>query len=234
MTSLTLDPNGTSFWSSNDVTSNFYRFNIATGVVEVGPVNTGTPTQTVFGLCALGEPTAAQVIEVMIDVKAFSNPDGFNCKKKGVLPVTIWGMGGFNVSDIDVSTVQLKLTDNSDVGGPVVNSLICDRGDPNFDKGSSGGALVADCFDAAGLPGQDGVPDKEGGTLDGFDDIDVRFDAQTVIAAICPVPPTIKGDIIPTNGLVIMGMLNNGQMFTSVPVPDVGIDQLLVQQVPKT
>ena len=171
------------------------------------------------------------VTEVDIDVKAFSNANGFSCKKKGVLPVTIWGKCGFDVSEIDLSTVVLKLTNGTDVGGPVVNSLICDRGDPDIDQGSSGGALVADCFDAAGLPGQDGVADKEGGTLDGVDDIDVRFDAQTVIGNICT--GASKRDIIPTNGLVIMGELNDGTMFTSVPFPDVGIDQLLVSQVPK-
>ena len=71
----------------------------------------------------------------------------------------------------------------------------------------------------------------EGGTLDGVDDIDVRFDAQTVIGNICT--GASKRDIIPTNGLVIMGELNDGTMFTSVPFPDVGIDQLLVSQVPK-
>ena len=38
---LTLDPNGTSFWSGGGATSNFYRFNITTGTVELGPINTG-------------------------------------------------------------------------------------------------------------------------------------------------------------------------------------------------
>ena len=54
---LNLDPNGTSFWSADFGTANFYRFNIATGVVEVGPINTGTGSSTVYGLCVKGEPT---------------------------------------------------------------------------------------------------------------------------------------------------------------------------------
>jgi hypothetical protein len=57
--SLNLDPNGTSFWSGNFTTSNFYRFNIATGAIELGPINTNTGTSTLFGLCLKGEPTAA-------------------------------------------------------------------------------------------------------------------------------------------------------------------------------
>ncbi|MBI2876347.1 MAG: hypothetical protein HYY20_05650 [Candidatus Tectomicrobia bacterium] len=57
---LNLDPNGTSFWSGNFGTANFYRFNIASGAVEVGPINTGTGPSTLFGICLKGELTAAQ------------------------------------------------------------------------------------------------------------------------------------------------------------------------------
>lgn len=52
---LNLDPNGTSFWSGSFDTNNFYRFNIATGAVEVGPIASGGD---LFGLCLKGEPTA--------------------------------------------------------------------------------------------------------------------------------------------------------------------------------
>ena len=52
---LNLDPNGTSFWSADLGTTNVYRFNIATGAVEVGPLP--NPGQ-VGGLCVLGELTA--------------------------------------------------------------------------------------------------------------------------------------------------------------------------------
>lgn len=54
---MNLDPNGTSFWAGNNLTSNsvFYRFNIATGAVEVGPV--ATPTGRLAGLIVKGEIT---------------------------------------------------------------------------------------------------------------------------------------------------------------------------------
>ena len=55
--SLNLDPNGTSFWAGDFGTSNFYRFNIATGNVEVGSINTGTGSSTLFGICVKGELT---------------------------------------------------------------------------------------------------------------------------------------------------------------------------------
>ena len=56
--SLNLDPNGTSFWAADFQTANFYRFNIATGAIELGPINTGTGGNTVFGIIVNGEITA--------------------------------------------------------------------------------------------------------------------------------------------------------------------------------
>ena len=56
---LNLDPNGSSFWSGNYGSSNFYRLNIASGAVEIGPINTGTTAFTLFGICLKGELTAA-------------------------------------------------------------------------------------------------------------------------------------------------------------------------------
>ncbi len=56
---LNLDPNGKSFWAGDFSTGDFYRFNIATGAVEVGPINTGTGANTLFGICVKGEPAAA-------------------------------------------------------------------------------------------------------------------------------------------------------------------------------
>ncbi|MGH2935414.1 MAG: YncE family protein [Gaiellaceae bacterium] len=53
---LNLDPNGTSFWSADDGTSNVVKFNIATGAEEAS-FNTGTGGGTVFGVCLKGEIT---------------------------------------------------------------------------------------------------------------------------------------------------------------------------------
>ncbi|MFO0981516.1 MAG: hypothetical protein U1E76_07135 [Planctomycetota bacterium] len=55
--SVNLDPNGTSFWSGDLGTANFYRFDIATGALEVGPINTGTGYGTLTGMAVVGEPT---------------------------------------------------------------------------------------------------------------------------------------------------------------------------------
>lgn len=53
---LNLDGNGTSFWSANYATANFYEFDIATGAV-LSTKNTGTGNNTVFGLAVAGEIT---------------------------------------------------------------------------------------------------------------------------------------------------------------------------------
>lgn len=68
--SLNLDPNGKSFWSGDFCSSNFYKFNISTGEKELGPINTGTGSFTLFGLVVAGElqtagagkPVIAQVV----------------------------------------------------------------------------------------------------------------------------------------------------------------------------
>jgi len=57
---LNLDPDGTSFWSGDFTTANFYKFDIATGNILVGPVNTGTGPATLFGLSVFGEITVSQ------------------------------------------------------------------------------------------------------------------------------------------------------------------------------
>ena len=54
---LNIAPGGSSFWSGDSTTGNFFNFDIASGQVLVGPVNTGS--SEFFGLCVLGEVTAA-------------------------------------------------------------------------------------------------------------------------------------------------------------------------------
>jgi len=55
--SLNLDPNGTSFWSGNFGSSNFYEFDIATGNLIGSAYNTATGSSTLFGLAVYGEIT---------------------------------------------------------------------------------------------------------------------------------------------------------------------------------
>ncbi len=58
---LNLDPNGTSFWSGNYGSANFYKFDIATGGMDnfLASKNTGTGGNTLYGLTVAGEITQA-------------------------------------------------------------------------------------------------------------------------------------------------------------------------------
>ncbi len=58
--SLSLDPNGMSFWAGDATTHQFYRLNIATGAVEAGPYTTG-PNASLGGICVEGGFSAAQI-----------------------------------------------------------------------------------------------------------------------------------------------------------------------------
>jgi cysteine-rich repeat protein len=55
--SLNLDPDGTSFWSGDFTTRNFYHFEIDSGNILGGPFPSGGPD--LFGICLFGEVTAA-------------------------------------------------------------------------------------------------------------------------------------------------------------------------------
>jgi cysteine-rich repeat protein len=55
--SLNLDPDGTSFWSGDAATHNFYRFEIDSGNILGGPFPSGGTY--LYGICLLGEVTAA-------------------------------------------------------------------------------------------------------------------------------------------------------------------------------
>ena len=56
--SLNLDPNGLSFWAGDATSGKLYRFNIATGAIEVGPVS--IQSGSLSGLCVYGAFSAAQ------------------------------------------------------------------------------------------------------------------------------------------------------------------------------
>ena len=73
---LNLDPDSTSFWSADFCTSNVYKFDIATGSV-LTTFNTGTPTNTVFGLAVFGELLVSQRVLTLAPATD-ENPVGTN------------------------------------------------------------------------------------------------------------------------------------------------------------
>ena len=148
--------------------------------------------------------------EIFVDIKFCSDPNAFNCRKKGVLPVTIFGTEDFDVLTIDPDSLQLCLEDLSDCTGAPRNYYDADRGDPTQDIGT------------------DACTSEEGADLanpDGFLDLDVRFEATEVQAMLESFCGMHKGTVSPP--LIVTGSTYDGILIRSVPFPDVGIDQLL-------
>ncbi|MEK7995782.1 MAG: hypothetical protein AAB403_18445 [Planctomycetota bacterium] len=150
---------------------------------------------------------------VDIDIKFCSNPNGYNCGTSGKMPVTIFGTASFNVSGVDINSLKLCRADNLNSCTTAPKSWsTADRGNPATDIGASSCAIV------------DGV-EQHYLHPDGFLDLDVAFDSGEVSSLIgCPLA---KRSASP--GLVLVGKLLNGQSIQSVPVNNVGVDQLYIQ-----
>jgi len=156
------------------------------------------------------------VTNVVIDVKFCSDPNALNCGKKGVIPVTIFGSAGVDVSDIDVSSLRLCLEDKVTCTTLEPKSYsVMDRGDPTTDLGASACAIV------------DGIEQRYLNP-DGLDDLDVGFDAQDVVSSLFAGCAGIAKNN-PTPTVVLVGALSDGSPIESVPVGDLGIDQFLKQ-----
>ncbi len=159
-------------------------------------------------------------IEIAIDIKFCSDPNAFNCKKKGVLPVTLFGSASLNVADIDISTLQLCTEDLSVCTNAPVASSVADRGDPTSDLGAAQCAMLE--VDGGLFEEQDYL------RPDGYDDLDVAFDAnevQEMLGSFC----TMERNAV-SGTLVIKGATYEGTPISSVPVGNTGIDQLVKKQ----
>jgi len=153
-------------------------------------------------------------IEVAIDIKFCSDPNAFNCKKKGVLPVTIFGAPDFLVEDIDPGTLQLCTADLSTCTGAPRDYSYADRGDPTTDLGEAMCAINPDTGEEELNP-------------DGFPDLDAAFETSEVKAILGDFcDEAAKGDV--SEPLVIIGQTYDGMPIYSVPAHDnTGIDRLV-------
>lgn len=152
------------------------------------------------------------LIEVAIDIKFCSDPNAFNCKKKGVLPVTIFGTETFLVSSIDPSTLKLCLFDLTTCTNAPKNWSIADRGDPTTDLGAAQCAIV-DLVEMDYL------------NQDTWPDLDAAFEAsevKTILGAFCSQPKNTDSET-----LYLVGSTFGGTEIFSLPLDDSGIDQLV-------
>ena len=157
------------------------------------------------------------LVEVAMDIKFCSDPNAFNCKKNGVLPVTIFGTDTFDAANIDTSTLQLCLEDLSDCTNSPRDWSLADRGDPNSDLGAAQCTLIE--------VDEDVFEEQDYLTQDGFLDLDAAFEAsevQDMLGDFCAGP---KNGVSPN--LIIIGQTFEGALIFSVPLPNAGVDQLV-------
>lgn len=152
-----------------------------------------------------------------IDIKFCSDPNAFNCKQNGVLPVTIFGSDSLDVGDIDLETLQLCTEDLSACTNPPRDWSIADRGNPITDLGAAQCAIVE--VDDGVFEEQDYL------NMDGHPDLDAAFEASEVKDILGTFCDQAKNTV--SAPLVIIGSTVDGTPISSVAVPSVAIDQLL-------
>jgi len=152
-------------------------------------------------------------LRIAIDIKFCSDPNAFNCKKKGVLPVTIFGTEEFDVMSLDPSSLRLCLADISACTEAPKEWSFADRGDPTSDIGASQCAI-------------DPLTGAQYDYLrpDGFMDMDVAFEASEVQAMLETFCLADKGSM--SDPLVLVGETWDGIHVYSTALPNIGVDQL--------
>jgi hypothetical protein len=212
ITSLGFNPDDGMLYSLGVFNANLYRFDPSTGSgVNLGVV-AGLPITEQYTMATFD----ATAIEVAIDIKFCSDPNAFNCKKKGVLPVTIFGTEDFDVEGIDISSLQLCTEDLLNCTNAPIDWSVADRGDPEFDLGAAMCAVVEV---------EEGIFEEQDYlTQDGFLDLDAAFEASEVQDMLGTFCSDVKGAT--SEPLVITGTTLDGATIFSVPLPNLGTDQL--------
>jgi hypothetical protein len=160
------------------------------------------------------------VKKVAIDIKFCSNPNGYQCKANGVVPVTIFGSAGVAVADINIASLRLCLALTPALcTGPPKSSSVADRGNPALDQGAAQCAVI------------DGVQQNYRNP-DGYPDLDVGFNNQgpgvSQLVGCPPGPNGAKKTASPT--LILKGFMNDGTPLISSPIVNSpGVDQLWFQ-----
>ena len=97
---LSLDTNGTSFWVGDIATGSFYKINVSSGAIEVGPIATGaipnnSNTASLGGICVNGAPTAAQpqpVVQIVSLTPTHNTGSVLNDNDSNLLQITLDGL----------------------------------------------------------------------------------------------------------------------------------------------
>lgn len=141
---LNLDSSPTSFYSGNFNTGNYYKFNLATGAVELGPITTAPGS--LFGLCVMGEFTVANppainpcTPEPVPTVGDIVGTPG-NDKILGTSgPDRIFGLGGNDeIAGLDGADVIFGGPGDDRLSGGAGDDTLCGGPDRDYLSGGAG------------------------------------------------------------------------------------------------
>ena len=164
------------------------------GVVDFTSI-IGTFPQPTDATDEVGTSTAVAGDGPSLDIKPGSCPNSLNRNSNGVLPVGLLGSADFDVTMVDVSTVEISRADGMggsaapNEGPPGPHSVFADVGTPF-------GGELCDCHDLEG---------------DGITDLSMKFRTQDVVVAL-------ELDRLPGGALVelvVSGTLLNGESFAA-------------------
>jgi hypothetical protein len=168
---LAFDPSGNTLYGTSSYGGGqLFEIDIATGEISnIVPIVGTTPQGMGFApVCGegggdCGLPT---VVNPTLVIKPGGCPNPLNPKSRGVLPMAILGADDFDISDIDVSTLEINgvsplRSSHEDVGGPA-------------------GYEVEECECAEG-------------DYDGIMDLTLKFSSQAIVAALGSLS---RGDVV--------------------------------------
>jgi hypothetical protein len=138
------------------------------------------------------EPSC-DIVPLFMDIKPGSCPNSFNRGSEGVLPVSILGTMDFDVAAIDVSSVVIAREDG--IGGSAAPYFGPNGPRPAYgDLATPFTEMLCGCHEL-----------KD----DGFMDLSLKFDSQTVVSAL-------QLNDLPAGAMVVLkttGMLWDGRPF---------------------
>ncbi len=194
------DPNDPSYTGEATATDNCdpspvvgFADNVAASVAGTVIERTWTATDACGNAASCMQTITVAELVAELDIKPGSCPNSFNPGSHGVLPVGLLGTAGFDVADVDPSSVRLSRADG--VGGSVAphegppgpHTVIADVGTP-FDGDP------CECHDLEG---------------DGIDDLSMKFKVDQLVPAL-QLDSVSPGALVE---LVVSGTLTDGRGF---------------------
>ena len=161
---LNLDPNGTSFWAGDPASGDIFRFNIASGAIEFGPIKTPAFSSP-GGICLKGEPAAVNSTLLTFPMGAdqsqiasyncpagppCTNPDAHSIKFTATqvnTPFSIAVTANYVPTDLQLGTTGKGIADGvCETGADETTDYDCRYTQFFSGPAVAGGTLVPQCY----------------------------------------------------------------------------------------